>query len=115
MQVGSTVYTLTDESQVRVSQNGVRRLAPEPQVGDLLLYGTGGACGTFLARAYPVETPDFSGCLGIGESARDDGAFIVLRSGLRLPKAPGFVPPESYRSASALACLNEQGEVVYFR
>jgi len=112
--IDEAIYTLEDGTEVRVARRPLRRFYPEPTVGDLLMYGESEECGAFLARAVPRDRPDHPGCLGISEYALDDGDFVLLESGLRLPKGDDFVTRGRYVSMSPVFCLNEHGEVVFF-
>lgn len=114
--IGEAIYTLEDGTEVHVAQQReASRFGPQPTVGDLLMYGESEECGAFLARAVPRDRPSSPGCLGISDVGLDDGAFVVLESGLRLPKAAGFETQASYEGMrGGLFCLNEQGEVVFF-
>jgi hypothetical protein len=114
---GEEIYTLQDGTEVHVAQGRVTaHFGPAPTVGDLLMYGESEECGPFLAVAAPRDIPEYPGCLGIGDVGLDDGAHVLLNSGLRLPKAEGFETQASYRGQrGGLFCLNEQGEVVFFR
>lgn len=114
--IGEAIYTLEDGTAVHVAHQRVAsQFGPLPTIGDLLMYGESEECGAFLARAVPRARPSSPGCLGISEVGLDDGAFVVLESGLRLPKAAGFETQADYEGMrGGLFCLNEQGEVAFF-
>lgn len=112
---GTTVYRLGDGTDLTIKPADVRDITSAPTVGDLLLYGEGGDCGSFLGRAVPRDIPEYPNCLGVAQSGIDDGEFILFQSGLRLPKASGFPSRPRYVGRSALACLDDHGQVVFFR
>lgn len=87
------------------------------QPGDLLVLATSpeaeGAPATL--NRYATLRPGMDGYY-LSEPARDDGAHILFRSGLRLPKSPEFDPGPiddgrfpSYREGF---CINSAGEVL---
>jgi hypothetical protein len=109
------IYLLQDGDESRVPQRALRHFGPQPNPGDLLLYGESEECGPFIGRAVSRDRPSFPGCLGIAEAAVDDGDHVLLVSGLRLPKGAGFATQASYGGMrGGLFCLNEQGEVLFF-
>lgn len=105
-------FTLESGEEILIPTNA-RNFGSMPSPGDLFMSGESEACGRFRARAVPRDLPEFPGCLAIGQSAIDDGDYVIFQEGLRVPKAEGFDTRARY--VSGTACLNERGEIAYYR
>lgn len=93
-----------------------------PDIGDLLLGGTG-PDGPWVARLFSdAVAGGEAGCFRLDGEGTDRGAWIETDAGFRLPKAPGFDPGlesegdgERYvTAADRKFCLNADGQVTSF-
>lgn len=91
-----------------------------PDVGDLLLSGTGPE-GPWIARLTPPTWDNApAGCYTLESSGTDRGDWIETDVGIRLPKAPGFLPlnrRDGDRYAASIGhvfCVNEDGQAAAF-
>lgn len=120
----TTVYRLASGQEYTIDiTNGdaVVDLLP-PDVGDLLLGGTG-ADGPWVARLpKSQQTGAPADCYELGGFGTDRGAWIETDAGFRLPKAPGFDPGPvrdvrdgaRYEWTPAEFCVNPDGQVTSF-
>ncbi|MGI8658586.1 MAG: hypothetical protein ACR2K4_07445 [Candidatus Limnocylindria bacterium] len=114
------LHELADGQVIEIERNSAIALrGPDPQVGDLLLYGTQ-PDGTWFWSGPLLDDPRSGGeCAEIMAPALDEGDSIVFEIGLRLPKADGFDPFEvtdgQFNDPTKGFCLNERGEVTRYR
>ncbi len=104
--------TLDDGQTVNVADG--RSLTEGQASGGELFLGGVDADGLWFqdAQPGPADCP-----FGISSNAWDDGAFVILESGLRLPKAEGFTGEPSVLGGGPppILCLNEDGKAISAR
>lgn len=115
---GSVLRVDVGDRRIDVSPAVARQLTagPEPQVGDLLLYGMDQRGPWYLALQLDTTDPAAPpGCFQYDDLGVEDGRFIGFDAGFRLPRAAGFEggPAVDGRFANPGAefCVNDRGEV----